>query len=780
MRTIHTLLCTALLALPIALHGQTTVSYTSKADGSQMLQQVNGKTSSSAGTANVITIKPSNGSYQTMDGFGYALTYSSCYNLLKMRASDRTRLLTRLYSPTKGYGVSYARISIGCNDFSSTEYTLCDTKGSDDNLLSHFGLHSDEINYVIPVLKEILAINPDLKIMAAPWTCPRWMKVNDLESRKSKNSWTDGHLNPDYRDTYADYFVKFIETMKAQGINIYAVTPQNEPLNKANCASLYMPWDEEAPFVKSLAKAFHNNDIKTRIYVFDHNFNYDKKSDQNDYPIKVYNALGTGYPGEDLVVGAAYHDYGGDPSEMGDIHKQNTDKEVIFTEESIGTWNGGHDLAGTLVSSMKRSGIKFMQNWARAVMVWNLMLDDHLGPNLDGGCQTCYGAIDINSSNYSSLSYNNHYFLINHLSSVIKPGAQRVATTGWWANDMDYLAFKNTDGTYAMIFASSNSKDQKFTITDGNGKYMDVTVPSNSVVSVRFGNFTPSVISDDVDMPTLNGEKFQDTDDGYAWFGNLTQGQKLVFDGAEEFKDTDWYMNPDFFEKNGNGYKFLAISGRYEILADYNLKFFQVFQVNDDNTPMNYDKTTGKGNVWVIGDNGIGKPSFTTNPTKWWTGIKRDIPMAKINDTQYRLTVNAGKEIRLKDSYINFKFFGQADWGTEFNTDPEIVLGEGMSDYFSTKTGNIYFYKNNKDMTDAEKAEIQKISKLVFILDVSNPKKAVLYSNLSPSIITAVKNVSAYKKGNDTFWYTVDGISLKQKPQQPGIYIHEGKKFIVK
>lgn len=539
MKSTLTLLFTiSLLLAPAALHSQTTVSYTTTADRKQMLKQEVGTTASRAGTNNVITINPNVGSYQTIDGFGYAITYSSCYNLLKMQKADRTKLLTQIYSQKHGYGVSYARISIGCNDFSSKEYTLCDTKGPDDNLLENFALQSDEVNYVVPILKEILAINPDLKIMAAPWTCPRWMKVTNANSGAPMYSWTDGHLRPSYRDTYAEYFVKFVQAMKAEGINIYAVTPQNEPLNQGNCASLYMPWSEEAMFVKSLAKAFHDNNITTRIYVFDHNFNYDNKSGQDDYPIKVYNRLGTGYPGEDLVVGAAYHDYGGDPSEMSDIHAQRPDKEVIFTEESIGTWNDGHNLRGTLVGCVKRSGIEFMQNWARSVMVWNLMLDDKLGPNLDGGCQTCYGAVDISSADYKTVSFNSHYFLINHLSSVIKPGAQRVATTGWWASNMDYLAFRNTDGTYAMIFASSNSWDQHFTITDGKGTFMDVTVPSNSVVSVRFGSFTPPSTTDGI--ASVKASRHNDQND--ATYNLLGQRTSESSPGVK-IKDGHKYIN---------------------------------------------------------------------------------------------------------------------------------------------------------------------------------------------------------------------------------------------
>ena len=125
------------------------------------------------------------------------------------------------------------RVSIGCSDFSLSEYTLCDEPG-----IEHFALTVEETKYVIPALKEILAINPALKIMGTPWTCPKWMKVKDLDTLEPFDSWTSGQLNPAYYDDYAQYFVLWIQAMQQAGVPIYCVTPQNEPLNRGNSASL--------------------------------------------------------------------------------------------------------------------------------------------------------------------------------------------------------------------------------------------------------------------------------------------------------------------------------------------------------------------------------------------------------------------------------------------------------------------------------------------------------------------------------------------------------------
>lgn len=461
--------------------GNVATIYTTTSDGTQKLTKSFSEISTAANMApSTIQVDPLQ-TYQTMDGFGFAITYSTCYNLLKMSAEDRAAFLKQTYSETEGYGVSYARISIGCNDFSSTEYTLCDEKG-----LENFRLYSDETQYVIPVLKEILAINPNVKIIAAPWTCPKWMKVSDIETKKAYDSWTDGHLNPDYRKDYAQYFVKFIEAMKKEGISIYAVSPQNEPLNKANCASLYMPWQEEAPFVAELAGAFKQNGISTKIYLFDHNYNYDNVADQEDYPVKIYNALGNEFEGSELVVGAAYHDYGGNNSELTDIHNQATDKELIFSESSIGTWNDGRNLSKRLMEDMKNITLGTVNKWCKAVLVWNLMLDVNMGPNLDGGCQTCYGAVDI-ALDYKTITRNSHYYVISHMSSVVRPNARRigVAQRSLVKNGLVYSAFRNADGSYAVVMLNSGDEIIPATVSDGQNHF-SVTVPAQSVVSCNW------------------------------------------------------------------------------------------------------------------------------------------------------------------------------------------------------------------------------------------------------------------------------------------------------
>lgn len=645
------LTCGFLLGLPFVSNAQQAVIYTTTADGTKKLEKMVGQTSPSTSSSNVITLLPEK-TNQSIDGFGYAITYSSCYNLLKMPKALRHSLLKKTFS-ARGYGASYVRISIGCNDFSSTEYSLCDTKGEPGHLVDAFALQSDELNYVLPVLKEIMAINPTVKVIATPWTCPKWMKVDNITDKNPYDSWTNGHLNPDYYGAYAAYFVKFIEAMKAQGVTIYAVSPQNEPLNQGNCASLYMPWSEEADFVKRLAQKFHEKGVTTKIYIYDHNYNYDNISDQDNYPLKVYEKLdGEVFDGSELIVGAAYHNYGGDNGVLSYIHGQRPDKELIFSETSIGEWNHGRDLKQRLVADMKDVVLGTLNKSCKAVLVWNFMLDTNKGPNLDGGCTTCYGAVDIDPNGYTQWSYNSHYYIISHISSVVKPGAYRIDTNGWWATDMDYSAYKNPDGSLAIIFASSNAADQNFTVYDGK-QYVDVTVPANSVVSVLFGDLkkaTPDV--------TENGT--------YDFMQN-----KSYHFSDEEVGAVD----PDFFFKNldeSGTYRFLGVDGKYTIVMDHGM----------------LTAKAADAAVYVSGSPKTFYKAGLYESTAW----QMPVNLAQVAPGVYRMTVKAGESVNPTE--LNFKFFSTENWG-EFNIETltglaadKLVVSDGTDGF---DKGNIHY-----------------------------------------------------------------------------------------
>ena len=423
-----------------------------------------------SGSGNVdgtITLNPTD-QRQEIDGFGFAITGSAAYNLLKMNPAARKALLTQIFSRQHGYGCSYVRVPIGCSDFSLSEYTCCDTPG-----IENFALTSEETQYIIPVMKEILAINPDVKVMSAPWTAPRWMKTN--------GNWTSGNLRTDCYQDYATYFVKWIQAFRNNGIQIYGVTPQNEPLNRGNSASMFMGWNEARDFIKqALGPKFREAGLATKIYVFDHNYNYDNLADQQSYPTKIYaDADASKY-----IAGAAYHNYGGNASEMTNVHNANPDKELIFTEWTAGTWSWPGVGINAVNTDAKALIFDVVKNWGRGAMVWNLMLDSYRGPYRPGGCSTGNGAIDISKSDYSTLTYNSFYYVMCIAASAVSDGAHYISADGG-ADGIEFAAFRNNDGGYGLVVMNTSGSERRLRVSDRTNRFV-VTIPAHSLASYRW------------------------------------------------------------------------------------------------------------------------------------------------------------------------------------------------------------------------------------------------------------------------------------------------------
>ncbi|HRG80754.1 MAG TPA: glucosylceramidase, partial [Cyclobacteriaceae bacterium] len=264
------------------------------ADQSKLLaEQTNLRFGNETPAASVIEIDTAR-TFQTMDGFGYAITGGSAMLLkTKLTAEARAALLRELFlTEGNGIGISYLRVSIGASDLDEYVFSYDDMpSGKTDPTLSKFNLAYDTL-YLIPVLREILALNPEIKIMGSPWSPPAWMKTN--------NHPKGGSLKPEYYGVYANYFVKYIQAMAKAGISIDAVTIQNEPENPKNTPSLLMTAPEQSEFIKKhLGPAFKVAGIKTKIILFDHN------CDHPEYPIAILDDAGT----KPFVDGSAFHMY---------------------------------------------------------------------------------------------------------------------------------------------------------------------------------------------------------------------------------------------------------------------------------------------------------------------------------------------------------------------------------------------------------------------------------------------------------------------------------------
>ena len=400
-----------------------------------------------------------NTTYQSIDGFGYTLTGGSAEVINSLSASKKAELLKELFDTTaNAIAVSYLRISIGASDLNAAPFTYDDMPaGQTDPTLASFSLQPDMIN-LVPLLKEILAINSKIKILATPWSAPVWMKDN--------NSFVGGSLQPQYYSVYAQYFVKYIQAMKAEGITVDAITPQNEPLHGGNDPSMVMQAVQQADFIKNhLGPAFQAANISTKIIIYDHN------CDKPDYPITVLNDAGA----RNYINGSAFHLYAGDISALSGVHSAYPDKALYFTEQYTAS-NGS--FGGDLKWHLKNVIIGSMRNWSRNALEWNLANNSAFGPHTPGGCNTCKGAITIETS--SSFARNVAYYIIAHASKFVPPGSVRMASST--AGDLNNVAFKTPDGKKVLIVENDGSGAATFNIKY-NGKTVTTSLDGGSIAT---------------------------------------------------------------------------------------------------------------------------------------------------------------------------------------------------------------------------------------------------------------------------------------------------------
>ncbi len=374
--------------------------------------------------------------FQTIDGFGAAMTDSAAYVLTNdLSDAQRQDLMAKLFDPVAGIGLSYLRLPMGASDYTSVgSYTYDDVGSGTDPTLASFSIDHDKA-YIIPRLKDALAINPALKIMATPWSPPAWMKSN--------GSLNGGSLNTDAYGPYAQYFVKFIQAYQAAGLSIDTVTLQNEPQNASGTIpSMSFAANEEADFVATaLGPAFAQAGITTKIVVYDHNWQDQFTAQPTTYPQTVYsNAQATPY-----IAGSAFHGYSGDSSAQNAVHDANPDKAIYFTEYLAGD---GEDVAYTFQDIMVDKVIGAARNWAQTSILWNVVLDQNDGPQ-NNGCTDCRGVVTVNNSG-GAATYNPEFYLLGHVSKFVFGGARRVAS-----NTIDGMvtdvAFVNPNGTRAIV-----------------------------------------------------------------------------------------------------------------------------------------------------------------------------------------------------------------------------------------------------------------------------------------------------------------------------------------
>lgn len=448
----HSCLLAGMLAISAAHTGfarqSATVDYwLTLPDKSALYQQQKSIQWSSRGhEAPTITVYPAT-RYQTIDGFGFALTGGSAQHLIRMSAAQRKTVLYELFGTGPGQiGISYIRLSIGASDLNERVFSYNDLpKGETDTAMTRFDLGPDRED-VIPVMKEILHINPSIQVLASPWSPPAWMKtIYDTRG---------GRLNPAYYAAYARYFVKYIQQMKQAGIPIHAITVQNEPLHPGNNPSVLIPAPDMAAFVRDhLGPAFEKARIKTKIIIYDHN------CDRPDYPISILDDARA----RKYIDGSGFHLYGGKVDAMTDVHEAHPDKHIYFTEQMVVDFGKGGVIRTdrmNIAPPVSHVMIGATRNWSRNVLLWNLAADPELKPYTDrGGCNICQGAITIDKD---SVSRNLAYYTVAHFSKIVRPGSVRIGSNE--VDELSNVAFVTPAGGIVLVVANTGKEARSFSV----------------------------------------------------------------------------------------------------------------------------------------------------------------------------------------------------------------------------------------------------------------------------------------------------------------------------
>ena len=490
-----------------------------------------GASTSDAGT-NTILVDATQ-TYQTIQGFGAAFTDSACYLLDKVaQPSELSTAMSNLFTRSgTGIGLSFMRIPMGASDIALSVYSYDDQPvGATDLNLTGFSISHDQA-YILPIIQQAKGLNPQMTLMATPWSPPGWMKD---PSSMSPVSMLGGTLlmTPVNETAYANYFVKFLQAYQAAGVPVNYLTIQNEPLNETSSyPSMGMSAEDQLSLLQGyVLPALAASGVSTKVMVYDHNWN------EPSYPETVLSGLTQQQMTQ--IAGTAWHGYEGTPGAQQTVQNQFPALGTWMTEHSGGTWISDQFTSDFLEIT------QVMRNSAQAYVKWSLALNQNLGPNLTqdaslGGCDTCTPLVTVNSSS-GDITYDVEYYTLGQYSRFVLPGATRIYSSN--TPSLASVAFQNPDGSIALVVYNNTAASQSFQVQWGATQGFSYTLPALAAATFTWSGTqsgTPTVAATaQIQGSSYSKEEGLETEDtgdstGDYDLGYLTSGAYVFFPNVD-------------------------------------------------------------------------------------------------------------------------------------------------------------------------------------------------------------------------------------------------------
>ncbi|WP_164981573.1 carbohydrate-binding protein [Silvibacterium dinghuense] len=430
--------------------------------------------------------------YQTLDGVGASFTDSAAYLVWnKLTAAQRTALMQDLFG-TGGIHLSFLRQPMGATDLALSNYTYDDLAAGDtDPQMTQFSIAHDEA-YIIPTIRAAFAVNPQIKVLALPWSPPAWMKTSQ--------STGGGTLETQYFPALAKYFTKFVQAYEKDGVPINYVAVQNEPLYETTgYPTMFMAENDEATFISQylgpalLAQRFKNQgwnfagqhqdaaDATPGILGYEHNW------DNPLYPELLLRDPSV----RPWLAGVSFHCYAGSVSDAQNaIHDLDHGAPVWFTECTGGSY--APNFATNLPNMVESDVIDVLRNWGKSVTLWNMALDQNGGPTVQNGCTDCRGVVTIDTSTSpATVERNVEYYVLGHLSKYVQAGAYRISSNTFGSGSVEDVAFKNPDGSIAVVVLNAASEASTFTL-NWRSQNVTYTLPAGAVATFTWQGYPGS------------------------------------------------------------------------------------------------------------------------------------------------------------------------------------------------------------------------------------------------------------------------------------------------